>query len=240
MTDDNGAKAKFVDAARTEIERHWQASGSALLLSSLGTTLSQPSGELAAVLQGQKLRTFIESNQIGQIVQHPVVRQKIGVVPSSITVPTNPADLFERSAPQRRPRVDRVFWKAFYEPMLPGQRRFVVLGNREGMPLEIVNSAAPPEGTVKYHEILESDLVGSERKEEHDYINEMWANIDGWLKRNQLNVGSFVSSGSDIPRTTFIVGAGASLGAALSALDPNDLARIFVPLDIVGKMLSRK
>ncbi|MCC8937811.1 hypothetical protein H8A99_15355 [Bradyrhizobium sp. Arg68] len=218
------------------IGANWQTSQRATLLSAIGSIVRKEFPNSEFLRNG--LRAFLTSWPVVQVVLHPAIKEKVGAVPLGVQVPADASRLFEPPTPRRHPVFVREFWRAFYEPL--HTRRFVVLGTPEPI-VQVIDGSEPPPDMAAY-EILQSDLAvaepGAPVAEKARLVGDR---IRAWLSRHELSEAQFIErSASSTKREARGSVSTDDLAEALKALEPADQARIFVPLDLVQKMLSAK
>jgi hypothetical protein len=220
---------KFVQDA---VDDHWKRTGTALLLTTLGQEVK---AELphAGPLLVDGLKRFLERNAVVQLVEHPSTPVKVGAVPLHVAIPSDASRLFGRSASRNPPHLARSFWRAFHTP-ISGRRVVVMTPQRDRfIRVEDIGAHDPvPDSAV---EIPPSDLSLDDTKPMPEKVASNWAKIRGWIARNGLALSAFEEAGSVPPRSSH---SSPSLIEAFERLDPQDQARIFVPLDLVMKILS--
>ena len=221
-----------------EIQRNWAENGGPLLLSDLGNIVRKQRPELTDVFP-DGLRRFLANWNIAQFVEHPTQEQKIGAIPLGVAMSASSLSAFEQKRSPRHPKLLRSFWSAFHSP--PSERRFVVLGG--DIPVRIIEAPAQPPETIRAFEILPTDIVDQTLTLLPEKVKATWTKIEQWIQRNQLDIGIFEERGMsrlhpirDLERQISPL----DFAEAFSMLTPQDQARIFIPLDIVGKMLSQR
>lgn len=227
---------------------HWDIYRNAYLLSDMGSALRRELPEGAFVM-ADGLRRFLTTWPIVKVITHPDISQKVGVVPLDVNLPDDLQQLFAR----RRSftvgtSFNRDFWRAFFTP-LGDKRRFVILPNSAGAHLQIVDVDDAPVGVDAY-EILSSDLaappIDLPASEKAKVTSEK---IRDWIARNGLSEAQFAEG--QFERAFRIEGrqndkvtqshVGTPLRSEMGPferLDFSDQSRIFIPLDIVLKLLS--
>jgi hypothetical protein len=196
------------------------------------------------------LGAFLTSWPVVRVVGHPEIREKVGPVPLDVRIPDNPADLFNERlhmpietahspVETYHPRYDAEFWRAFHT-RLTG-RRFAILPDSENPNVRIIETADGAEEPRGY-EILPTDVaVLPAQVPLSEKVRESSQRIKAWLARNGLPVEPFISHSAQPSRGALALRPFAprdSVALALAKLDPSDQARIFIPLDIVAKMIA--
>jgi hypothetical protein len=222
------------------VEENWKLSQRATLLSTLGFTLKKELPESSSVLS-DGLRGFITQWPSVQIVSHPTIKEKIGAVPLGTSIPEDASPLFQPPAVRRQNKYLQDFWRAFYLPM--NQRRFVILPSTDDAPARVIDSAEPPDEHPNY-EITPSDLVVvAPDAPIAEKARKVGNNLRAWIKRNSVPENKLIERPAPAHRNVREPTAGefsADLANAFAQLDAADQARIFIPLDLVQKMLSGK
>jgi hypothetical protein len=220
-------------------KEYWDARKSAFLLSELGGRLKRELPDSANLPAG--LRRFLELRPIVQIVAHPEVAEKIGVVPLDVAVPRDIKELFPVS---RQPRDSATFypefWRAFFLPF-GAKKRFVVMPSATQPRVRVADTDVIPAGETAY-EILPSDLATPPiDAPASDKAKATFAKIRAWLERNGLPEEPFVLHPAEKPTRPFPTqDTRSSWSSALAHLDYSDQSRIFIPLDVVIKLLEGK
>ena len=228
------------------VKTNWAATGKALLLSRLGLELRSIFADVQKVIP-EGLKEFLLKYPVAKVVIHPIVHEKIGLVPMNAEIPKAIDTLFSdasSTAPTKLPvRYFPQFWRAFYTP-LTERRRFVIPPSREN-PSPIIKEAEDLTANEVKYEILPSDVVTLPA--ETPLIEKIAAvrqSIQAWLARNSLSEHIFVDhayksalSTNSIPRPAT---SSTEFADALARLGPSELARIFVPLDLVQRLLSER
>lgn len=243
-------RAKIRTIISDMVREHWESTNKAMLLSAIGSRLRQAFPSAPLVLS-DGLRAFLDSWPVVKIVTHPEIREKVGAVPLDVAIPENAATLFSErqfasvareAAPVEilRPRYRPEFWRAFHTPIVG--RRFVLSPDGENPHVRIVdlpNGAEEPDGGI---EILSSDVsLLPAQASLTDKVQGTSQKIRAWLARNNLSPQPFVSlihPASSQPLSLRYPDPRASFALALARLDPSDQSRIFIPLDIVAKMIA--
>ena len=213
------------------VRQHWEEHGKALLLSQLGgqgkigTFAKQEAGSLAAYI-----RTRL-ANQV-RLIQHTAVPELIGAIPADLELEkaTDTDALLgrTRSQPTGSVRLHRAVWSAFRKPLEESKQRY--LSRRPPFHFEDV-----PSGTE-----LSDDFVEVSRSYVADPsadAPQVQREIDEWLTANDLDSTQFVVNKSarqeSLPSDDL-------LGRLLAALEPDQLKRITMPLDVVDKLRRQR
>ncbi len=218
------------------VQENWETRRKPLLLATLGLILRRDHRELIAPLT-DTLQRFIERTRCAEIVRHPRQDQKVGALPIGTPVPLNVAELFEDGVHARRPKLIRSFWEAFHIPI--EGRRFVLVD-----PVRVIEGGTLPPPRVTVYEILPNDIVNPIPQTRAEQVAATWDKVMAWLARNGLTMDKFVLSAvtdrqyASTHREVASQVERADLTGPLSRLSPQEQARIFIPLDIVLKLLG--
>jgi hypothetical protein len=243
LADSEYDREKIQERIAALVSEHWDRTHRALLLSKLGGDLRSefPNNSL---LKERGLKSLLDIWPIVQVVKHPRIPEKIGAVPKSATLPGVVSELFEypRQTDARRKHTIfyREFWRAFHTPIYG--RRFVILPSGDQPGLQIVDRNDEPPSEEPTFEILQSDVVSLPLSAPmNEKTHATLASIEKWLKRNGLPEEFFIEQ---TVRPGVVMSSPRSEGlpafaAGLAKLTPSEQARIFVPLDIVLRMISK-
>jgi hypothetical protein len=112
------------------VEQNWEATNHPLLLSVLGARLRREFPDSPELLKNS-LKSLLTAWPVAQLVTHPTIPEKTGLVPLGVAIPENTAELFRpKQSHLTHPIYFRPFWRAFHTPLIA--RRFVM---PEGWPL---------------------------------------------------------------------------------------------------------
>lgn len=219
------------------VRDHWDEFGKALLLSNLGKTLKTNYRTISQYF-GASLRRFIETTHVATIVTHPVHSEKIGAIPLGVAAPSNLETLFSESAfggrPRARPPLKDEFWELFHKTF--AKKRYVIVSNDNSFRIDENIALGNNERSF---EISGSDCVDIPSAPLPEKIEATWAKIFLWCDRNKLDVSLFAKERSKRIQENEVSSL-PGLADRLSRLDQQDQSRIFIPFDIVIKMLSQK
>ncbi|MEH2484361.1 hypothetical protein [Bradyrhizobium sp. AZCC 2230] len=250
------------------VQEHWTGTGKAKLLSQVGPKIWAAFPD-SRFLMPKGLLRFLQGWATVQIIRHPQIPEKIGLVPLGVTLPSETSTLFsesqmpvgplqpdqltlanhagaqqenERRALPRRSYLPE-FWRAFHVP-IEGQRFVTFPASNGGRP-QIVDLPAGTAPEDKHYEITQAD-VSSSVGMLSDRVKATAQRIQNWLDRNELQADPFLSIATTKPSSLRSLTKHSSepftqdhrIAHAFSKLDPSDLARINVPLDIVLKLLA--
>ena len=210
------------------VNQWWAEHGKPLLLSQLG---GYDNGKLGAAIKGKarNLATYIETRLSDRVrvIRHEERPQVVGVVPADAEVARfgGATALLERTGnrPIGSVRFHRAFWAAFRQPLTESQRRYINL--RAPVHFQDVPIDDPqPENST---EVDSAYIVDTE-----DEV-EVQGKINEWLAANGLDSAAFAVSKEQESKP---LPANDLLGRLLGALDPDQLARINMPLDVVDRL----
>ena len=214
-----------------EVEQHWNEHGVPLLLSQLG---NRDGGDIARKAREQAggLGAYLRSRlaEHVRVVQHSSSPVIVGAVPTDVDEDsiTGFDALLSRAqtGPSKPiPRFHPVFWAAFRKHLEEGKRRYL----RIRAPLRFVD-AAPEERPEDVVEVQREHIVGPEAT-----IVDVVQQIQIWLTANEKDVEPALYRSEERSGTARLP-ADDLLGRLLLALDPEDLKRISLPLDVVSKL----
>lgn len=219
---------------------HWTRNKRALLLASVGQTLTKRGYSLGAELRGQKLASFIQQELKDRIAvfRSPHDPLVLGMVPIE---EANAPDLNVLFAPasgeaahSRGTIFDKGLWVAFSHQLVPGYIRKMQFHPEIRYIDVLTESADSVDGTVIPPESILP--VGVMPKAERDA--QLQKNIVSWLEANKLEKDLGIARHRD---KDILSNSGDSLlSIVLDALDAKERERVALPLDIVAKLLSRK
>lgn len=229
----------ILDFIKNLVDNYWNDTGNPLLLSSLGWSIRQRFDNSDVVFENG-LKRFLLDHPVVQVVTDPIIAQKVGAVPLGVALPEDVSELFrdaERSVvtKEKKPRLySQDFWNLFVYGF--SNKRFVIVDYRSNT-WRISETDATTEGQKAY-EIVQSDVVALPRETPMSVkVPAVHDAISKWLTRNGLNREMFENRLTKQP-TAKEEQTSLTLEAAFSKLDPVDLSRISIPLDLVRKMLS--
>jgi hypothetical protein len=203
------------------VQEHWTGTGQAKLLSQVGPKIwaAFPDGRF---LMPKGLLRFLQGWATVQVIRHPQIPEKIGLVPLGVILPSDTSTLFSESqmpvgplqpdqstpvnhsgtpqeneksgVPHRSYLPD--FWRAFHVP-IEGRRFVVFPASNDGRP-QIVDlpAGAPPE--EKHYEITQADVTSSVGMLP-DRVKATAQRIQNWLDRNELQADPFLSVATTKP-----------------------------------------
>ncbi|UFX45235.1 hypothetical protein HAP47_0000390 [Bradyrhizobium sp. 41S5] len=237
MTDADGREAQVNAFIEKCVQENWRERSQALLLSYLGMNLKNVFPESDKIL-GRSLRRYIETWPIVTMVVHPTQREKIGLIPLGVPVPSDVSSLFaEKKDSAPRVRADHTiyrqdFWNLFLTQL--NARKFVVVTGDQNFLIAESLPQNPVEGT-SYEVIPDDVVVTAPNTPTYERAKLARDKIDAWLLRNRLDKRIFEAHRTPLRHPDEFVGNPLD---AFSSLDPVDQARISIPLDIVLKLLK--
>lgn len=227
----NTSQEPGIDRQIVEIVRvHWKEFGTPLLLSQIGSRISR---EDAANIKGkyQNLAAYLRDALAAdvQILQSDKNPSIIAAVPAEAKEEFSGdvdamLSLTQRRQPETSsPRFHPAFWAAFIKELDPQARRYVNTGpppRFQDLPAE-----AKPSGAI---EVAREYIVGTD-----DDVDTLHGSIGKWLDENDLDESRFLAKVTpqhkELPSDDL-------LGRLVTALTPEELKRLSMPLDIVSKL----
>lgn len=211
------------------VQQCWQEHQTPLLLSRLGT---QEDGRIAEVARQQAsgladyLRTRL-SDHI-RVIQHSTKSMVIGAIPSHVAADIGGDfdPMLEKtysSAESSFLRFRPAFWTAFRKPLAEGSKRYINVHP----PFHFVDTPSTDQ-PESYAEIEQRHIKGPTAEP-----TEVVRSLQAWLEENSLEASSFASTGK--PQSARLP-SDDLLGRLLHALDPDDLRRVSMPLDVIEKL----
>ena len=216
---------RIVDSVR----QFWNENSRPLLLSQLG---AQDNGRIAnrAKEQVGGLGTYLRNRLQDRVrvIQHTTKPTVIGAVPSDADVPNSNLDeLLNQTQTQSHKttfRLHPAFWAAFRKPLGDSLRRYMSI--QPPLHFRDVDQEIQSSGFVEIRReyVLAAD---ADAKTVQDTINM-------WLADNGLDATAFgrANRPPSLPSDDL-------LGRMLLALEPEELKRMSIPLDIVRKLRSQ-
>jgi hypothetical protein len=183
--------------------------------------------------KGDGILEFCRGISTVQIVIHPTIPQKIGLIPATVQVPADVSALFEHNDTQQPDIVyEDHFWRAFIGR--PVSKRFVCLKNDGGF--GVVESDKKPD-LLECFEITPADLTtAAPDTPTADKAKITADRIDVWIKRNNLDRSIFEKRRvrdasrrhSNTALDRFI--------ETVRILQVEDQKRISIPFDLIVKL----
>jgi hypothetical protein len=228
--------ADWIAALAKVAQQRWDDGRKLLLVSQIPAVLSAEGTDVLAMRGGRPLLTALkaEAGDNLHFVQHPVHTAVWAVLPKKVASTVDMRTIFDK--PDAAKSVDIIqvarkykgwFWAAFVKALEPGKRRWLGAGHfrDENAPI-----SQPPDGCI---EVLESDVVNPGLGVPPDEAAVL-ESMSKWALRNSISLNPFkvVNTASDHASQKKH-----SISLAFDSLGTEDLSRIFVPLDIVFKLL---
>ncbi len=215
---------RIVDSVR----QCWEHERLPLLLSRLG---NQDGAELSTEIKrlGMTLKQYLTtrlSDQV-QVIQHSTKTQLVGALPLSVDVDSEGGsepllERTQRTEAENIPRFYPAFWAAFRVPLEESKRRY--LTDHEPIEFRDLSADETPFGReVSREYVLGRDVDSSEIR----------SKIRQWLEENQVDSEAYRLSPSQTSRTS---GSQDLLDRVLESLEPSELKRVVIPLDVVLKL----
>ena len=210
------------------VGEYWEENERPLLLSRLGNQdngdiakcAKQKSGGLAMYLR-QELTNHV------RVIQHGSRPTIIGVIPTSVKIRDNEIDeLLDKTGSQFvnvATRFHPAFWEAFRKPLSASQKRYMSI--REPFYFQDAAPENRPDGFV---EVAAEYILGPDSDP-----TEVHRKVRDWLSANQIEEARFFSKAEAKEKR---LSSNNLLDKLLLALEPEDLKRISMPLDIVNKL----
>ena len=211
------------------VQQCWREHQVPLLLSRLGT---QEDGQIAEVARQQAggLADYLraELSDHVRVIKHSRKSMVVGAIPSHVAtdIGGNFDPMLEKTYSSSespflyfRP----AFWTAFRKPLSGDDRRYVSL--KEPIHFSDTPSTEQPE---EYAEIQRPYIMDFDAD-----TSEVLGSLKKWVADNDLDLALFASTrkteGGRLPSNNL-------LDRLLSALNPDDLKRLSLPLDVVDKL----
>lgn len=206
------------------VTKHWNEHRQPLLLSALGNL---EGGRISrdARLHADGLRQFLEefASDGLEIVEHSANRTIVGVVPiDEHTRKTEDWDslLENTSSRSAKLRLHPAFWAAFRNPIDDSLERYLQISDSIKF-VDAKSEEAPEDGIQVRHEYIASPGTSPAR---------IYESAMRWIKENGLDVSDIRRKAPDgLPPKDL-------LGQLILALDPQDLERTTIPMDVVAKL----
>ena len=212
------------------VHEYWEEHQTPLLLSQLG---GRDGGDIAklAKQRADTLAAYLRdrlSDRV-RVIQHSAIQAVIGAIPAEVDTGTN-GDSIDALLDRTRdhtvrtiPRFHSAFWTAFKMPLEESRRRY--LSVRAPIRFQDVASEHQPDDFVeierKYIASLDAEAV------------EVHKMAQDWLSDNRMEATPFLWQSKT--ETTHLP-PNDLLGRLLLALEPDELGRVSMPLDIVSKL----
>lgn len=211
------------------VHRCWDEHRMPLLLSRLG---GEHNGNIAreAKEQAGGLGAYLRHRLVDRVrvVQHSTKPALIGAIPSDAD--TGGSGDFDTLLDQTRGHARQItrrflpaFWAGFRKPLDEASRRYMNVKAPVHFRDDLGDNQ--PDGFI---EIQSEHVVGPDAED-----TEVQHEIEVWLANNELEPSSFLVTHTTEPTQ---LPSHDLLGRLLVALDPDDLKRLSMPLDIVNKL----
>lgn len=221
------------------VSAHWNATKKAMLLTTLGKAIREGHPDLVDYLR-PTLRRFVEESHAANVITHPDLFQTQGAVPLQVDISSDLRSFFDNKRQVSEDTIPVVsfhdeIWDLFKAPFK--NTRYVVTSS--GKYIGIVDSKDGIPGghtamPVDRSDIIDVGIAPIDRK-----IDATSRSIRAWVDKWGLNLSTFTKhreTGRPHKDQSDLI---EDLSKHLSKLDRHDQARIFVPLDLVAKMLAK-
>ena len=216
----------------TTIREHWDQLGKPMLLSQLGSRV--PREDLTRIKeQFDNLASYLRrelSDHIA-VLQSKETPTIIGAIPANVVDDESlGADILLSRSVRRPgsafPRFHPAFWAAFIKDLEPETHRYVFTGPPPRF--RDLGSGEEPEDAI---EIARDYIVGTD-----DDVAAVHESIKKWIRVNHLEEEIFLAESTSI---TEALPSDDLLGRLVGSLTQEELKRMSIPLDIVGKLRRR-
>ncbi len=229
----------WLEALNAHVEREWTGSGHVLLLSEVPSLLTRDGFDMQAILQGRKLRPFLQAETADRfkLIQSDPTSIVWGLAPLHADV-AEPFNRYFRRATGPKPlRFAPSFWKAFTLPIEEGKRRWVF--DEPSIHFRDEDADSSPEAG---YEIERRFIVPSEDGAATGdvYRSSVLTSIGSWGVEMKVDPSRFSLGRKKVhaPRSepAASITEKNNLDLLLSLLHPTELSRISLPLDIVARL----
>ena len=229
---DSGEEEESPSSIAECVQKHWNQHRRPMLLSALGTSVDQQTMREVKNL-ARNLATYIRTRLNGSVsvVQHSTNPTIIGAVPSSEANLTQDWDHLlarpDRDIDTPDKRFNRAFWTAFRKPLPDSSARY--LSSDDPVRFADVPPASAPPGSL---EIPRAYIPGDDATD-----SEVAERISVWLREHDLDETRFLYAPrppqhrSERPLPTDDL-----LGRLITALDPDELDKVTMPIALVAKL----
>ncbi len=226
----NSSESANIDDRIVElVQNFWEQHHLPLLLSRLGgedkgtvaTHAKREAGNLARYLNDRL------ANRV-RVIRHSNKSVLIAAVPFEVEIASQDLDeALEQTTsgrtPVTSPRFHAAFWAAFRVPLEDGKARYLRI--REPIRFKDLASEDPPGDAVE----ITRDYITDPDMDSEVAIEK----IHNWVANNQLDLSDFLLKKKPVvpnfPPDDL-------LGRLIIALEPEELRRVSIPMDIVGKL----
>ena len=232
MDNRESATDRWLDIIAQAAEKRW-SEGRPLFFAQIPLLLQRAEVDLKEVLRGRTLKEAlaVDGSQRFQLVNDPKNPLTWAVIPHTAPKDTSLDALFSPakrpegappSASSSIPRFKKSFWAAFIRALEPGKKRYVWRDGFEDVP---ANDPAPV-GAIP----VDPDDIVSISQGTRVETDAVFSAIGGWAERTGAKLGDYlVGRPTQEPHSL-----------SLGSIDPEDMKRIMVPLDVVLKLLRRR
>lgn len=236
--------ADWLDSLTTHVQHEWDKRGLAILLSRVPSLFEEDGFDPEDILQGRKLRPFLENETAGRFKVLQSEDHKIwGILPADASIAEPYSRYFPRSSGERPIRFAPAAWKAFTVPIPEGKRRLLF-----DEPSIAFQDCAPDDSFSNGYEIERRFVMVPEKTEDSDvHQATILSSIASWAAEQSVDPARFALGRKRAPVTKPAKAATARGSAAETALDqflallqPGELTRIALPLDVVARLQSVK
>jgi hypothetical protein len=222
----------WLDIVAEAAEERW-SEGRPFFFAQIPPLLRRADVNLKEVLRGRTLKEAlaVEGQQRFRLVNDPRNPLAWAVIPfvaskevslDALFSPTKRPQEAPQSPARSIPRFRKSFWAAFVRTLEPGKKRYISKdgfddipddepARIDGIPVEPDDIQSPPQGAP-----VDTDAV--------------YSAIRGWAERTGAKLGDYLISRSSQERHSL----------SFASIDPEDMKRIMVPLDVVLKLLQRR
>ena len=211
------------------VQKCWEEHRMPLLLSRLGGGDDGRIGRLAKQEAGS-LGAYLRHRLAARVrvIHHSANPTVAGAIPADAEIPENAdfdmlLDQTRGRAVEATPRYHPALWSAFRKPLDESSRRYMSV--QPPPRFQDASSEDRPDG---FAEITREYIVGLDVEE-----REVHQRIQDWLAANEFDSESFLlkskATATHLPSDDL-------LGRLLLALEPDELKRISMPLDVVLKL----
>lgn len=231
--------ADWRDVLKARVQEVWDREQRALMLSRVPQVLKDAGIDAGELLQGRKLRPFLEAEGAGHFNLIQSERNHIvwGILPSAVAA-SRPYDQYLlRPEAERALRFAHAAWVAFTTPIEPGRRRWIT----DEPSVHFQDLAEDAEPGAGYHIDRRYIAEGDARGEVGGAV--VVARIGEWAAEQKVDPSRFALGRrkSPVPRGDRAQPVGESaLDQLLGILLPSELTRMSIPLDVVARLRSTK
>lgn len=240
--------ADWLNFLTEHVEAEWKEYGFAVLLSRVPSLLERGGFEPEAILQGRKLRPLLEVQAAEQLklVQSEINRIIWGIVPANAQLVEPYHKYFRRATADRPVRFAPAVWRAFTAPIDAGRRRW--LFSEPTVHFDDRSAGDPGDGgyEVPSRSIMMPENNGG--RSDH-FSSKVTAAIYAWANESSVDVsqfslgrrsGSATKPGLSPQAGSVPSSASTALDRLLELLQPAEMTRISLPLDVIARLRSAK